>query len=91
MNTTVRFIKTFSKGQITIPKEFRRTLGMSDEAWLKLYIDNGKIVAEPVEKKMMVKEEWRKTLLTLPSIEISMKEIQKGRNKVEKRLKNYDW
>src|SRR5919205_520824 len=49
MNTT-RFIKSFSKGQITIPKEFRDLFGIGDEFWLKLSVEDGKLVAEPVER-----------------------------------------
>jgi AbrB family looped-hinge helix DNA binding protein len=50
---TVGYVKSFSKGQITIPKEVREVLGIGDEFWLKLSIENGKIVAEPVEREKL--------------------------------------
>lgn len=43
-----RFVKSFSHGQITIPKEFREHLRLSDEFWLQLAIADNKIIAEPV-------------------------------------------
>ncbi|HVF69634.1 MAG TPA: AbrB/MazE/SpoVT family DNA-binding domain-containing protein [Xanthomonadales bacterium] len=56
-----RYIKSFSKGQITIPKEFRDAFGIGDEFWMKLSAQDGKIVVEPVkeEKKKNSREEIR--------------------------------
>ena len=42
------FIKSFSKGQITIPKVFRDKLGIRDDFWLKMGIDGNRLIAEPV-------------------------------------------
>jgi len=36
-----KYIKSFSKGQITIPKEMRYGNGLGDVFWLKLYIQDG--------------------------------------------------
>lgn len=44
------FIKSFSKRQITIPKDLRERFGLGDKFWLKLYIQQDKIILEPVEK-----------------------------------------
>lgn len=90
MNTPVRYIKSFSKGQITIPKEIRDEFGMENDFWLKLYTQEGKIIAEPIGEKKMNKKEWTKMLLTLKTNwfdEIAETEIKKNRQEIEDRLK----
>lgn len=82
----VRFVKSFSKGQITIPKEIRDALGIMNEFWLKLSLENGKIIAEPIEKEQN-KTAWRKSLLQMKSILIDPEEIKKNREDVEKQIK----
>lgn len=84
--TNVRFVKSFSKGQITIPKELRDVLGIMGEFWLKLYIQNGKIIAEPVEKEVN-QSEYLKTLLSIKGKWVSEDEIKKNRTTVEKQIK----
>jgi bifunctional DNA-binding transcriptional regulator/antitoxin component of YhaV-PrlF toxin-antitoxin module len=49
--SNVKYIKSFSKGQITIPKEFREMFGLGDDFWLKIFVDKGRIVAEPTESE----------------------------------------
>ena len=60
----VRYVKSFSRGQITIPKEIREELGVPEEFWMKMSVDNGKIVVEPVQKTLS-KEEYLKKLMSL--------------------------
>lgn len=87
---TVRYVKSFSKGQITIPKQIRDEFGMENDFWLKLYTQEGKIIAEPIEEKKMDKREWRKILLTLKTDwfdEGVEAEIYKSRQEIEDRLK----
>lgn len=84
MNTT-RFVKSFSKGQITIPKDFRDMFGMTHDFWLKLYIDNGKIIAEPVEKETS-QDEYLKKILSITGKGFNPEEINKNRREVEKQL-----
>lgn len=43
------YIQSFSKGQVTIPKKIRKQLNMGDNFTLKLTLQDGKIVAEPVD------------------------------------------
>ncbi len=86
---TVRFIKSFSKGQITIPKEFRKAIGVRDNFWLKLSIKSGKIIAEPVEKEKD-KEAYSQKLLTIKGQWFSSKEFSRTREEVEKRFKSLD-
>ncbi|OGE06208.1 hypothetical protein A3I53_00625 [Candidatus Curtissbacteria bacterium RIFCSPLOWO2_02_FULL_40_13b] len=82
---SVRFIKSFSKGQITIPKEFRKAIGVRDNFWLKLTIKGGKIVAEPVEKEKN-KKAYSQKLLAIKGQWFSPSEFQEARRAVEKRL-----
>ncbi len=51
-----QFVKPYSKGQITIPLEFRKFLGINEDTWLHLSIQGGKIVIEPVNKDELDKE-----------------------------------
>ena len=83
---TAGYIKSFSKGQITIPKTVREELGIGDDFWLKLYINDGKIIAEPVEKETN-QDEYLKKLLSIKGGWISKDEIKKNRTAVEKQLK----
>lgn len=81
----VAYIKSFSKGQITIPKDIRDTLGMTHEFWLKLYLQDGKIIAEPVEKGGN-KADYKKTLLSIKSVLNLEPEAKKNRKQIEKQL-----
>lgn len=82
------FIKSFSKGQITIPKKIRDSIGLSSDFWLKVTVDDGKIIAEPIEeKKDKNKLLWRKNLLKMKSIDIDLNEIKRNREEIENRLR----
>lgn len=80
-----RYIKSFSKGQITIPKEVRDLLGIQDEFWLKVWTEEGKIIAEPIEKTTD-KTTWRKKLLQMPELFVNQDEIQRNRLQLEKQI-----
>lgn len=82
---SVRFVKSFSKGQITIPKELRKMLGIASEFWLKLYIQNGKIIAEPIEAQKD-KTVYAKKLLNIKGKWLNPEEITKNRRQVEKQM-----
>lgn len=82
---TTRFVKSFSKGQITIPKDFRDMFGLTSDFWLKLYIDNGKIIAEPIEK-VANQDEYLKKILSITGKGFNPEEINKNRRNVEKQL-----
>lgn len=83
---TIRFVKSFSKGQITIPKDLRDALGIVNEFWLKLSIQNGKIIAEPVEKEKD-KSDYAKRLLSIKGDWLNSNEIKKNRVHIEKQIK----
>jgi len=82
---TVRFVKSFSKGQITIPKDIRDWLGISEEFWLKLSVQEGKIIAELAEEKTN-KSVYAKKLLKLKGDWLNLAEIEKNRNQIEKQI-----
>lgn len=86
---TVRYIKSFSKGQITIPKVIRDELGVENDFWLKIYTEEDKIIAEPVERQKS-KADYRKKLLSIKGTWINPREIERNRQEIEKRLKKYD-
>jgi len=81
----VTYIKSFSKGQITVPKDVRESLGLNDEFWLKLYTDGEKIIAEPIEKKKDTSG-YQKKLLTIKGRWFKSKQIAANRKQIEKRL-----
>jgi len=85
----VRFVKSFSKGQITIPKELREALGILDEFWLRLSVQDGKIIAEPVEKKKD-KSAYKAMLLQMKPIKIDVEEIKRNRVEIDKRVASRD-
>ena len=85
---TVRFVKSFSRGQITIPKAFRDAFGIKEEFWLKLSLAEGKMIAELVEKEND-KKEYAKNLLSVKGEWLSEKEIEENRAEVEKRMQRY--
>ncbi len=43
-----KHVKPTVRGQITIPKDVRNKLGITQNTKLKIYIENNKIVVEPV-------------------------------------------
>lgn len=90
---TVRFVKSFSKGQITVPKEVRDALGMISEFWLKIYIQDGKIIAEPVEQDKKIqnsskkKAEYAQKLLNIKGDWFDPLKIKRNRAQIEKQIR----
>ena len=52
MSDQIAFIKSFNKGQITIPKTLRDYFRLSEEFWLKISKTENAIVLEPITEKM---------------------------------------
>ena len=80
-----KYIKSFSKGQITIPKEIRDGFGLGDVFWLRLYVENKKIVAEPVEPVKNTGE-YSKKLLKVKGDWFDKNDYKKIRSNLKKRL-----
>jgi len=81
----IKYIKSFSKGQITIPKEFREELGLENEFWLKLQLVNQVIVAKPIERKITTKS-YTDTLLKIKGDWFDPEDYQKMRRDLRKRI-----
>ncbi len=83
----ILFVKSFSKGQITIPKSIRDQFGIADEFWLKLSVEGRRIIAEPItEEKKLDREAWKKKLLQIKGTWNLEPEIRRMREETEKRL-----
>lgn len=46
------FVKTFSRGAMTIPKKARDKLGILEGDWLSVSVDNGSLRIKPLAKKV---------------------------------------
>ncbi|HDQ88794.1 MAG TPA: AbrB/MazE/SpoVT family DNA-binding domain-containing protein [candidate division WWE3 bacterium] len=92
MNTqlaTQKYVKSFSTGQITVPKEFREALGLGTEFWLKMYLDENTIVAEPVIQES-VDESYSKKLSKLKTDWFNESDYPEIRSILEERLLEND-
>ena len=84
----VKFIKSFSRGQITIPKDIRLALGVPEEFWMKLFVDDGKLIVESVQKHP-AKNDYLHTLLSLDTSWFSQKDAddyKKVRTEIEEHV-----
>ena len=84
-----KFIKSFSRGQITIPKDFRERLGVSEEFWMKIFVDDGKLIVEPVQSKK-TKDDYLKSLLSMKTDWFSdddYEDYKKVREEIEQHVK----
>ena len=85
-----KYIKSFSKGQITVPKEFREKLGLGDDFWLKMYVENASIVAEPMVE-IPVKDSYAERLADVKGDWFSEQEWKKNRKDLKKREEEYGY
>lgn len=80
------FVKSFSHGQITIPKVFRDKLGLEENFWLKMALENNdRLVAEPVVDKPKP-ENLAAKLLTVKGDWFDMSDWKKTRREISHRL-----
>lgn len=87
MNNTIKYIKSFSNGQVTIPKDIRENLGIGDNFWLKVSIAEGKIIAEPLENNQN-KKSYKQSLLDIKSTLDLEKQVKRNRTQVERQITN---
>ena len=80
-----KFVKSFSQGQITIPKEFRNELNLGQEFWLKLILEQDKIIAEPAIPSP-TPSDYSQKLLQVKGGWFDLKDWQKTRQQVSRRL-----
>ncbi|MBU1071113.1 AbrB/MazE/SpoVT family DNA-binding domain-containing protein [Patescibacteria group bacterium] len=86
----MKYIKSFSQGQITIPKSFRDELNLGTEFWLKLKLINQSIVMEPMEEKGD-REKYLNKLLKIKGDWFDMRDYKRMRRETKKREEAYDW
>ena len=79
------FVKSFSKGQITIPKVFRDKLGVENDFWLKMAIDGNRLIAEPVFDELRPKNLANK-LLSVKGDWFNLSDWKKTRAEVSRRF-----
>lgn len=83
-----KFIKPFSKGQITLPKDYREYLGINDTSWLKLFLFDNKIIVQPV-KEEKPKISLKDYLKMLPKIKGTFGvELEKENKQIRKELED---
>jgi len=82
-----RFVSPTERGQITIPKEVREKLKITPKTKLKVYVDNNKVILEPISSlDLLLKEleiEARVKGYTKKELE---EEIKATRDKLMKEL-----
>lgn len=89
-----RFVKPFSRGQVTLPKIYRDYLGIDEASWLKVSLWNGQILLKPVKESqaarkirpVLGKKTYLKALSAIKGDWLNQKEMKKIRTAVEKRL-----
>ena len=84
---TVTFIKSFNKGQITVPKKMRQALDLSDEFWLKLSLDadQKKIIVEPMYEEKISGEEYLKKIQKIKGGWFNLQDAALIRKEIAKR------
>jgi AbrB family looped-hinge helix DNA binding protein len=60
-----RLVRQLRNGQITIPKEFRKALGLDADDMLRVSLEGQRLVVEAVDAKPRVGSEWLKDLYDL--------------------------
>lgn len=96
VNTSLqpKFIQPFSRGQITLPKDYREYLGINEKSWLKISLLDDEILIQPVKdakesrviKPKISREAYLKKLLKIKGAWFNKKEIDEVRAEIEERL-----
>jgi len=60
--TLTQIVRPLRRGQVTIPTEFRRRLGIGDDSLLRLTLRRGVIEIEPVVAMPAAGNEWAREL-----------------------------
>ena len=64
-SSLTRIVRPLRRGQITLPAEFRRRLGISDDTLLQLTLQEDKIEIAPVVATPVAGTNWARELYTL--------------------------
>ena len=54
-----QFIKPYSRGQITIPQEYRDFLGINEKTWLFMAVKDKSLIIKPVEEKEILEKKGK--------------------------------
>ena len=81
----ISYIKSFSQGQITVPKGIRDYLGIGCDFWLKVYTEGNKIVAEPVSGMKLEKADYLAKLGKMKTDWFERSEWKRGREELGRR------
>ncbi len=87
MNNTTKYIKSFSNGQVTIPKDIRDVLRMGNNFWLKISVAEGRIIAEPIENNQD-KKSYKQSLLDIKAPLDLKEQVKANRTQVERQITN---
>ena len=75
------------RGQITIPKSLRQELGITPQTKLKIYVENNRIIIEPVSPLGLLFEDLEQEARTRDYTEEDLsREIEALREKMNKEL-----
>jgi|GEM_PF-1342794 len=91
--TQPKYVKSFSNGQITVPKEFRDSLGLGTDFWLRMFIHEGGIVSQPV-KDGFDTSAYVESINSIDSSGFTKKDFSNWksiRKEFDSRVKRYDW
>jgi|AACY02.16.fsa_nt_gi hypothetical protein len=82
------YIKTFGKGQVTIPKKLRDACGVDNKTWLRVFANGRQIVMEPVNHVSDAqKNERLKELLSMDGSWVDEDDYRKIREEMEDKIK----
>lgn len=90
------FIKSYSKGQLTIPKEVRDSMGLGDDFWLELTMEGNKLTIKPLKDTNVVREpstgadDYAKMLKNLDTSWFDEEQYKKLKDDLAKRKDLYE-
>lgn len=96
MNKTY-YIKSYSKGQFTLPKEVRDALGLGNDFWLQLDLQGNQIRLQPVTGAKLLKEpevtqsDYATLLKDLDTTWFDHEEYKKMKDDIKKRVDSYEY
>jgi len=74
-----QFVRTYSRGQVTIPQNYRDYLGITDGSWLKIFLKENGLFIQPLKEEKMGVE--KKTFIVKPTVPFTdyLKRVKKAK------------
>ena len=95
MKNKTFYIKSYSKGQFTLPKEVRDALALGEDFWLEMTIEGNKMIltkATPMDRvREPVTAEYIAKIQKLDGSWALNDDWEKIRQEFDTRGKKYDW